>query len=300
MHISLLVGPILALCVGLAFAGVYWVSKDPTEDLDLEAVSIEAPEKSDNSAVGRWSRSLGSQLAASLPSGISRWLQRQVDAAGRPDGMRVDDVLMQIAKWLLLTIPLALVLLLQGNVFIAALAVPLAFIMPLGKLTGAAQKRKQTIDRDLPSFLDVLAVTVSAGIAFRRALGMVADRFGGPIGEEVTTALAQIDNGASVRSAFKGMRTRSGAASMDEFVTAYLQAEELGAPLANSLNEIADEMRRSSAEAMKQRAAKVEPRVSLVTTVVMVPALLILILVGLVMGLDFDWGDLGGAMGGGG
>lgn len=300
LHWSLLAGPALVAVV-VAFAyGMFLYFKNPVEDVDIESITVEPiPRAEAPRGLGRVNQRIASQLAASIPRGSHRWLQRQVNGAGRPDGMSVDSVLLQVARWLLLMIPVALLLLLQGQPLLAVAALALAFIMPLGRLTGAAKKRREQINRDLPSFLDVLAVTVSAGLAFRRALATVAERFGGPLGEEIMLTLAQIDNGATVRTAFRSLRVRTGAKSVEEFVTAYLQAEELGAPLAASLNEIATEMRRSSAQALRQQAARVEPRVSLITTTVMVPAMLILLVVGILLGTGIDLSNIGTSLGGG-
>ena len=79
---------------------------------------------------------------------------------------------------------------------------------------------------------------------------------------------------------------------MHRFVTAFLQAEELGAPLADTLNQIALDMRRESAQALRRKAAQTAPRVTLVTSLVLVPAALILVVVGLVLGADIDFGGL--------
>jgi tight adherence protein C len=79
---------------------------------------------------------------------------------------------------------------------------------------------------------------------------------------------------------------------MHSFVSAFLQAEELGAPLADTLNQIALDMRRESAQRIRRQAAQTVPRVTLVTSLVLVPAALILVLVGLVVGLDLNFGDL--------
>ena len=79
---------------------------------------------------------------------------------------------------------------------------------------------------------------------------------------------------------------------MNEFVTAYLQAEELGAPLVDSLNQIALDMRRAAAQRALQRAVRVTPRITLITTMAMVPATLILVVVGLILGTGVDFGAI--------
>jgi tight adherence protein C len=88
------------------------------------------------------------------------------------------------------------------------------------------------------------------------------------------------------------MERRSGSQAMRSFVTAFLQAEELGAPLAATLNQIAADMRRENAQALRRRAAQAAPRVTLVTSLVLVPAALILVIVGLILGANIDLGGL--------
>ena len=127
---------------------------------------------------------------------------------------------------------------------------------------------------------------MSAGLGFRTALGVVADRFGGPVSSEIRTALNQVSNGATIRSALTGIKDRTRSESVDEFVTAYLQAEELGAPLVDTLNQIALDMRRANAQRLRQQAGRTEPRVSLVMTLVLVPGSLVLLLGGLAVALN--------------
>jgi tight adherence protein C len=167
-----------------------------------------------------------------------------------------------------------------------------AIFLPLGRIAGQARRRRESIDADLPDFLDILAVTVSAGIAFRAAMALVIDRFQGAIASEVRLTLDQLAHGASIRTAFSNMEQRAGSQAMHSFVSAFLQAEELGAPLADTLNQIALDMRRESAQRIRRQAAQTVPRVTLVTSLVLVPAALILVLVGLVVGLDLNFGDL--------
>jgi tight adherence protein C len=243
---------------------------------------------------------LGDRLVLPLrsligPAGI-RWLQRQVDLAGRPDGATVDTVLRQFGIWIVLVTPLVIMFLLQGNFFFLLLCVALVLIMPLARLTRARRVRQERLNRDLPDFLDILSVTVSAGVGFRPALARVADRYGGPLADEMMLTLNQIANGASRRAAFTSLRTRNDSESLAQFVTAFLQSEELGAPLAETLNQIAIDMRRSNAQQLRRKAAQTVPRVTLITSLVLVPGALILIAVGMYLGSGITFSSiLGGA-----
>ena len=231
-------------------------------------------------------RSLGPRRIAAL--------QRRIDEAGRPDGLTVDGFLTRTAWWALMVLPVILLLLLEGMPMVALLALSVPFLLPLSRIAAAQRRRRERIDRDLPDFLDVLAVTVMAGVNFRAALGRVAERFEGPLADEITLTLQQIANGASVRDAFQDLRRRSSSEPVAQFVSALLQSQELGSPLADSLGQIADDMRRDSGQRQRQRAAKTSPRVTLVTSLVLVPGALIFVVVGLYLGAHVDLSQLFG------
>lgn len=216
------------------------------------------------------------------------YLQRQIDYAGRPVGVTVDGLLRKICWWGLLLLVPALFLFVKGNLLAAVLSPVAAVFLPLGRILGQSRRRRESIDRDLPDFLDILSVTVSSGISFRSALARVITRFEGPMSAEVRLTLDQLVHGASMRVAFSNMERRSGSQAMHAFVSAFLQAEELGAPLAETLNQIALDMRRESGQRMRRKAAQTAPRVTLVTSLVLVPGALILVVVGLVLGANID------------
>lgn len=280
--IGLIPGVVALGAVLLIVRGIYLAASDPSEALDLDEVALLKKAERDRHAGPLESLAMRflPVVRGALPTRAVSWIQKQVNAAGRPDGMTVDTVLADMLKWAVIVVPLAVFVLVQGMAFIALLAL----FIPLGKLTGDVKRRKEQIDQDLPSFMDVLAVTVTAGIGFRRALRTVSERYGGPLADEIQLTLQHIDNGASMRQAFTALRDWTGSAAVDEFVSAYVQSEELGAPLVDTLNHIAADMRRSSAQAALQRASRIEPRVSLVTTTVMVPGILVLLIGGLLIG----------------
>lgn len=226
----------------------------------------------------------------------TRWLQRQIDQAGRPEGITVDGLLRRVAWWLILLLPVMVLALLQGSLLLMLMCPIMALTLPIGRVAAASRGRRESIDRDLPDFLDILAVTVSAGIAFRAALARVAQRFEGPLAEEVRLALDQLTHGAPLRVAFLQMQSRSGSVAMEQFVRAFLQSEELGAPLAETLNQIALDMRRSNAQLLRRKAAETAPRVTLVTSLVLVPGALLLVIVGMFLGANVDLSSITGGL----
>ncbi|MFV0452739.1 MAG: type II secretion system F family protein [Propioniciclava sp.] len=295
--IAVLPGLVSGLAVWLLARGILQLRTDPLADVPAE-VLLEGQALSDTikEPTGTLPQQLGRRFVPTLrslaPEGALHRLQRLIDLAGRPQNVTVDSVLATYGGLLVVAIPLSVLLLLQGQLLAPLLIVLLVAIYPVMRLTTTARHRRERIDRDLPDFLDVLAVTVSAGIAFRRALTVVAERFGGPLAEELATTLYQIANGASVRAAFQSLRRRTNSEPLNQFVTAYLQAEELGAPLVDTLNQIAADMRKEAAQRSLQAAHRVEPRITLVTILVLVPGVMVLVLASMILGSGVDFGAL--------
>lgn len=214
--------------------------------------------------------------------GIAR-IERRLVVAGRPEGFNARSFLRRKTGFGVLGLLLFLVFWTTGQQFVGVLLLLLCwFWMDLWiRLVGS--RRQETIDRELPDFLDVLSVTVAAGLGFRSALERVASFAEGPVAEEMRTTLREMDLGLSRRVAFTNLRERNRSEPLGSFVTAVLQSEELGVPLAQSLIDIAAEIRREFAQQTRQRAAKAGPKVSLVVTVTIVPGAMILIASSLIL-----------------
>jgi tight adherence protein C len=293
-----LAGLLAALSAATFVVGYRMARADGTSGLAVEDLVLLREEQR------RQARGLGplEAIAARLVPGVRALLgprrlaglQHRIDEAGRPEGMTVDSFLRRAVWWAVLVSPLALVFLLDGNLLMLAIALIIPFLLPMSRLSAEKRKRQERIDRDLPDLLDVLAVTVTAGVAFRPALTRVSERFGGALADEMGLTLSQMANGASVRQAFEDLRARNSSEALSQFVTAFLQSEELGAPLTDALNQIALDMRRESAQRLRRKAARTAPRVTLVTSLVLVPGALVLVIAGLIVGSDVDFGVLVG------
>jgi len=290
-----------ATAVVLLVVGLRWARSDALDILevdDLQLLRKQQRKRAEGEGIlARAARAQVPRLRRMLGTPRIAALQRRIDEAGRPGGLTVDLFLQQCAQWAIITLPLILLFLVQGNLLMIPLCLVVPVLLPLTRIAAEQRKRRERMERDLPDFLDVLAVTVMAGVTFRAALARVSARFDGPLSEEVTLTLHQIANGASVREAFDDMRRRSSSEPLSQFVSALLQSQELGAPLAESLNQIAEDIRRDSAQRQRQAAAKMSPRVTLVSSVVLLPAALIIVVVGLLLGLDIDFGALLGGLG---
>lgn len=278
----------LVLCAGLGASGWWILRTEPIVQARLahdETLHRSPPRVS---VVARLLRLLGSRFGPSVVRALGPRRMDQtrakLDAAGNPGGWTAETWAERKAAFTVLAGLPALLLLLSGQVFF-----PLALVIGGWFWTDivvavALRRRQGALERGLPDFLDVLSVTVGAGLSFRQALERVSMATTGPLGEEVTLVLRQMSLGVSRRRALEEMRSRNRSPALAQFVTAMLQAEELGAPLAAALQEIATDMRRSTAQDARRRAARAAPRVSLIVTTVIMPGIILVLVVSLIIG----------------
>ncbi|HEV7935646.1 MAG TPA: type II secretion system F family protein [Actinomadura sp.] len=204
-------------------------------------------------------------------------IRRRIDAAGRPGGMTVESYARQTAGYFVMFGSIGLLLMLSGQWLLGALCL-LGGLQNEFLLYARMQERQDQVQRSMPDFLDVLAVTVTAGLSFRLALARVAESMPGPLAEEFMVALRQMELGTSRREAFEDLRSRNSSEAVSQFVTAFLQAEELGAPLSTALKDISEDMRRESAQWAKRKAQRATPRITMVTTALTLPSLMLIVL----------------------
>lgn len=208
----------------------------------------------------------------------------RLDRAGRPGGMNLERYAEVRSAILVITLLLVLLMLAVGSI---PVAVMLAFLGWIGLdfwLARTGRRRQTLLERDMPDFIDILSITVRSGASYRAALGRVASSLSGPPAEEIQATLQQMDLGATRREAFEGLRRRNESSTLDSFVGAQLQAEELGVPLADALAAIAADTRRASWQMTRRRAQRVVPTLTLITVFLILPATVLLIGVGLLVG----------------
>jgi tight adherence protein C len=227
------------------------------------------------------------------PARVTR-MRARIDHAGHPHGLTVERYAARRAVYGALGGFAALLLLVKGHWFVALLLVGYAWWWADLGIWLAVRRRRDDIERTLPDFLDVLAVVVSAGLGFRQALERVNSVYKGPWSDEIRVALRQMDVGVSRRDAFDQLRKRNRSDQVGQFVTALQQGEELGAPIARTLLQIATDMRRTEAQNARRRAARMVPRATGVITTLLVPATMILLIAGTVIGSQIHFGDVFG------
>ncbi|MFZ0039836.1 MAG: type II secretion system F family protein [Solirubrobacteraceae bacterium] len=286
-----------AACVAVGARGIV-LMRSPSvierRELAAEAVERQPKRGPTRHLIDALGVRFGPRLLARMGDRRRGIVQARLDRAGRPGNMDLERYAEIKAATLVLAIVLAILLVLIGSWLSAALIVFAGWVGVDWWLARTGRRRQNELERQIPDFIDILSITVRSGTGYRAALARVAGALTGPPAEEVLYTLRQMELGATRREAFDGLRERNSSPTLDSFVAAQLQAEELGVPLADALASIAADTRRSAAQAARRRAQRTVPRVSLITAVVLLPATMILIGVGMVIGSGIH---LGGAFG---
>jgi len=141
-----------------------------------------------------------------------------------------------------------------------------------------AYERSQRIQRELPDALDMLVISVESGLGFDAALSQVARNTEGPLAEEFFRALQEMQLGTGRSDALRALADRTDVGDLRGFVTAMVQADAFGIPIANVLRIQAREMRIRRSQRAEESAQKVPVKILFPLIFCILPALFIVIL----------------------
>lgn len=152
------------------------------------------------------------------------------------------------------------------------------FLLPYLSLKSTSQKRIEEITYALPSFLDILYVSVEAGLSFDMAIYRTTDKMKGSLSEELLFTLNEINKGRNRSEALRDMVKRTQVADLGTFVTSIIQAEEMGSNIGNVLRVQADTMRLNKRQRAEAKAARIPTIMLFPIIFFMFPALFVVIL----------------------
>lgn len=165
--------------------------------------------------------------------------------AGEPEGLKPEDILamMVIASAIGIIFVLLVMLMLGKNPFLAVFGA-IAFFLPKQWLNDQVKKRHHLITRALPYALDLLTLTVEAGLDFSAAVGMVVEKGkDGPLKEEFAILLSEMKMGKTRETALKNMMARVNLPPLSNFIRSLVQADRMGTSLGKILRIQSTQMR---------------------------------------------------------
>jgi tight adherence protein C len=132
----------------------------------------------------------------------------------------------------------------------------ISYKLPLMYLKIKEKKRKKEIDKSLPDIIDLLTVSVEAGLGFDAALAKVTVKIKGVLSDEFRKVLTEVKLGKTRREALKNLVYRTGAEDLSNFVSAVLQADGLGVSMSQILRIQSEQMRRKRRQRAEEEAMK--------------------------------------------
>lgn len=204
-----------------------------------------------------------SALRSLLPANSRARMQRRIELAGSPKRLTPESVFgMRIVGFLVapaVCAVVALVIARQLSVWtwlLIVLSAIVGWFVPDFVLMELRQRRQQAIRRSLPDMLDMLTISVQAGLGFDMALTKLVRNSSGPLAEEFARMLSEVQSGVSRRDAFKRMGERTDVPELSNFIMAMVQADVFGVSVSGILRTQAEEMRKRRRQAAQEKAQK--------------------------------------------
>jgi tight adherence protein C len=166
-----------------------------------------------------------------------------------------------------------------GGVLLFAIALGgIGFIAPDFVVSHKARARKERIRAELPDALDLMAVSVEAGMGFDGAIVKLTEHMAGPLADEFALTLSEIRIGESRQDALKKLSERAGTHELSSFVRAIIQADQLGISLGRILRVQATDSRLKRQAAAEEKAMKAPIKMLFPTVLFIFPAMFLVIL----------------------
>jgi tight adherence protein C len=231
-------------------------------------------------AVGPAMRFVAAQIRRLTPVGWTEALARRVVRAGVSARWPTERVL--VAKTLLVMAVIAAAILRPPSSLIGMMGWitlgAVVFFIPDLVLANQARERKKAIQHALPDTLDQITISVEAGLGFEAAMARAARTGDGPLNEELSRALSEIQLGAARHDALRGLVDRTHVPELRHFVLAIIQAESYGLPVAQVLRVQAKELRVKRRQRAEERALKIPVKIVFPLAICILPTLFIVIL----------------------
>jgi tight adherence protein C len=205
---------------------------------------------------------LGTIMSRRMQGGQQQAIQEKLNLAGRPGGLTAGGfVALQ-----LITLGLGVALGLGVSVLLAA-GPPILYLAPVGggvlgylvpsiTISRKIKKRQKEILLALPSALDLLTISVEAGLAFDAALARVTEKYRNVLATEFNQVLNEVRLGRPRLEALDEMGRRNKVEELNNFLQAIIQSEQLGVGIANVLRIQSEEIRRRRRQRAEEAGQK--------------------------------------------
>jgi tight adherence protein C len=296
MLVPILIAAVAAGAILLIFLGL--TSRSPVDPVqarltqlgamqakNLEELELQQP------FIERTLRPLANRLSGSMSrvasSSFQERTEKRLALAGNPGNLRVADWLgVKAVGAVVGALIFALLFIVIGVLKLPPIlrfAMPviglmLGYTIPEFWLGSQVRKRQHAILLQIPDALDLLTISVRAGLGFDAALGKVVEKLVGPLTDEFRRALAEVRVGKARREALRDIIPRTEVPPLTNFIGAIIQAEQLGVSISKVLQVQSEQLRIERRQRAEEQAAKAPIKMLFPLVGCIFPSLFIVIL----------------------
>ena len=201
--------------------------------------------------------------------------ETRLAGAGHPWGMDADSFV--LGKYILVVVLLG-VGILSRNVTILAVLLISSLLAPDMFLKSNEKKRKEQMIKSMPDILDLINVSVEAGLGFDAALQKVVDKTEGPLIQEFAHTLNEINIGKPRREALRDMADRIQVDEISTFLGSVIQADQLGVSITNVMKIQSQQVRENRRMRAEEAAQKAPIKILIPLVVFIFPTILVVLL----------------------
>jgi len=227
---------------------------------------------------------LASTVGRLTPSGAIGAAEAKLNAAGRPWKLGGKEFIgleaLCIGIFVLLAFAVAKFIPVGtfGRIAMFVLIIAIGFLLPEAALANAVTTRQSAIRKALPDVLDLLLVSVEAGLGLDGAIQKVAEKLHNPLSEEMTLALQEMQLGKRRAEALRDMADRTGVPELSAFVAAIIQADQLGGGISKVLRVQSETLRNMRSIRAREAASKLPVKMLVPLVFFIFPALFVVVL----------------------
>lgn len=210
-------------------------------------------------------------------------IRRKLDLAGNPKGWTVDRVVsgkvLGAVLGLLLGVAFSLMLgSMTTRLVVIVGATVVGFFGPNLYLYQKIHERSQRLQLDLPDAIDLLTISVESGLGFDAAVQQVSRNTEGPLADEFSRVLREMQIGQGRADALRALAERTNVADVRTFVGAMVQADSFGIPIAQVLRVQSSEMRIKRRQRAEEKAQQVPVKITIPLIFCILPTLFIAVM----------------------
>jgi tight adherence protein C len=179
---------------------------------------------------------------------------------------------------LILIVYLQLRIDLKNLLLVTSATAVVGVLFPNMSLNGKIRKRQSEVMKSLPDIMDLLTVSVEAGLTFDSALSKVVEKMPGSLSKEFEVVLQEIKVGKSKKDALYQMADRIGVQDLRSFVSSVIQADQLGVSLGRVLRIQSEQIRQNRKQRISEKAMKAPVKMLMPMIVFIFPSIFIVLL----------------------